>query len=515
MVKKITKGKKASAGMATRSPNKSIKVRQAPMAVGLTTHKSRPNIASFGRGVRIQHREFATSLTISGSDGHFTVFPECLAMPGLDVNPAYAQLFPWLNGQASSWEKFRFDRLLFHFQPRQPTTARGRILVYYDYDYDDEVITVKSDFLNAFGATECDVWSPFTVAVDTTRMNDTFPWRFIERSTANRANRELNTVCGGFLVIATDGISVDAYSWDLWVEYVVDFEIERPPEEPVQFLSSGMAAWTKNSVMENPVMLGGNLGELGAVRQSPIVPETDPTMSTIQGSSGQTLGETVVPIRAIKPVGNGRLQFEYLPDDISAPGNQTGFLDVVSGVFTDAFAYVPNPNISMPNQDSQQWGPALAAVQKVGENVYKLVDSLAATGMAIRTLARQVDDLAFSDITHFSFWFDQIQDFVAKNVGCSFVIFQAAVVISVVKFGRLTVRWIPHASFGGLQAVSSNSDRTVTLEMLRAKHNSLSASSPGTSSVKGLPKPSPDQKSAPPSERESLSSCCKPGRGAW
>jgi len=186
--------------------------------------------------MNVKHREFVDSIDVTRPDGIYYLLPKSEAIPGWDLNPASDSLFPWLCNIASSWEKYRFRSVRFLFNPRQPTTSRGRLLTYFEYDYADPAAASKADFLNTYGATEVSAFLPCSVVVNCKCMNDSTPWRWTDPIVkGSGVTRDATLVNGGYLVVAVDGLTAsEAYSWDLWVEYDVDFEVQKPAEEGVQ-----------------------------------------------------------------------------------------------------------------------------------------------------------------------------------------------------------------------------------------------------------------------------------------
>lgn len=177
----------------------------------------------------VAHREYITSIDVIRPDSAFFLLPESSQTPGWDLNPSYRGLFPWLGQIAQQWEKYQFSRCQFSLIPRQPTTARGRILAYFEYDYPDAPASNKSGFMNTYGAQEASTWMDLKLIVDCSRLNDSTPWRYTDTlSKAAEVTRDGNLVNAGYLVIAVDGLTPnEAYSWDLWVDYKVHLEIQK------------------------------------------------------------------------------------------------------------------------------------------------------------------------------------------------------------------------------------------------------------------------------------------------
>ena len=87
-----------------------------PAAVARVSHSSAPTIGTprlkKGQvGIRLRHRELIQGI---GTSPIFVLFQ-------LSVNPSLPQIFPWLSSVAQSFQKYRFNKLKFCYEPSSGT----------------------------------------------------------------------------------------------------------------------------------------------------------------------------------------------------------------------------------------------------------------------------------------------------------------------------------------------------------------------------------------------------------
>lgn len=198
---------------------------KAPVAQARLRKAVAPVITSRPNGIRVSHHEFCTTISAPLNTA-FQVLPPSNLTPGLDLNPGCFELFPWLAGLSRMYEKYRFTSLRFTFVPSQPSTVAGKYYAAIDYDYDDEVPTTKINMLTNHSTVQNSVWAECSLTVDCALMKQNMDWRYTLTSPTRVGGIEPRTVYGGFLVVATDGLSDDC-SFDVWADYVVELSIER------------------------------------------------------------------------------------------------------------------------------------------------------------------------------------------------------------------------------------------------------------------------------------------------
>lgn len=109
-----------------------------------------------------------------------------------------------------------------------PTTASGKIYAMVDYDYDDDVPTDITSFMQNKSTASCNVWDSLKLDVDITCLDQVMKWRYTE---AGKPGAEARTMYGGYVVLCTSGLG-QAITYDVHVDYSVELDI------PCPFLSS-------------------------------------------------------------------------------------------------------------------------------------------------------------------------------------------------------------------------------------------------------------------------------------
>lgn len=194
--------------------------------------------------VRVVHREAVASIrnTITSN---FAMLPQVGQSPGWDIAPGNPVLFPWLSNIAVNYEQYHFHRLVFHLISGQAANQAGRVYMAVDYDWDDEVATTFAEMMNSQSATEGMAWHHLQLRCDPKAMHEDKYFKFTKDNV--REAPEPRTTYSGFLMIATNVPAV--YSWDLMVEYDVEF---RTPQ------GSGVPRYIQGSTVTGPMMIGTN-----------------------------------------------------------------------------------------------------------------------------------------------------------------------------------------------------------------------------------------------------------------
>ncbi len=203
-----------------------------PVAMPGVRKATMPRVSNTQNGITIRRREFVGTATNYNTINQFMVTPVSAATPGYDINPTCPSLFPWLSGVASSYERFRFNRLKFEFVPGQATTTAGRYYAAVDYDYDDAVATTKAVFMGNCTAVEAPVWQPVTMVCDPAALNRDMPYRYCSYTTRGLFV-EARTMQSGYLMIGFDTPNIGCLV-DIWVEYEVELVTPVLDEATVQ-----------------------------------------------------------------------------------------------------------------------------------------------------------------------------------------------------------------------------------------------------------------------------------------
>lgn len=211
----------------SKNKNQAIERTVAPVSYGIRAVATNPRINGSDKVV-IRRREFVGTATNGGTFG-FALTPLSRATPGYDLNPATSELFPWLSRIAPCYERFRFNKVKFHFIPSQPTSTAGRFYAAVDYDYDDLVANTKAELMGNATSVEAAVWQECELVCNPQALNRDLPYRYVS-STGRTSYVEQRTAYSGFMMCAFD-TTVGSLLMDIWVEYEV--ELVTPVNDPV------------------------------------------------------------------------------------------------------------------------------------------------------------------------------------------------------------------------------------------------------------------------------------------
>lgn len=140
----------------TMKTGKSTSVANVSQNVRLRNTGPRTNTAN---GVtRIQHKEFVTSLTSSGSSNFYSV-------QGFAINPGLYSVFPWLANIATSYDEYKFLNIWFEVIPVQPTSATGKFGLALDRNSQDPLPSTRQEFYSTIKSTEGSVWERLRLSV--------------------------------------------------------------------------------------------------------------------------------------------------------------------------------------------------------------------------------------------------------------------------------------------------------------------------------------------------------------
>jgi hypothetical protein len=99
-----------------------------PVSKTATFRQTNPKITQTDhKSCRIHHRELFTALTPQAANPAYV--PQ-----QWPINPGIPTVFPWLSNIAVNWEQYRFNKLVFHFLTRCPSSQVGSFMVAPDYD---------------------------------------------------------------------------------------------------------------------------------------------------------------------------------------------------------------------------------------------------------------------------------------------------------------------------------------------------------------------------------------------
>jgi hypothetical protein len=189
----------------------------APVSKGMrrTTREPLVRPLAKGKGTRFTHRELISDITSLSAASIFGI------TNNIPINPGNSDCFPWLSGQATGFELYRFRSLKFEYQSLSATSLPGVLLMAVDYDAADEAPPTKVDMMSYEGATRCNVWDHTVMPCSRSTMDDFVKGRFILGQLPPEGT-DIKTYNLGNLFVATDGVAASTKIGELYVDYDVD-----------------------------------------------------------------------------------------------------------------------------------------------------------------------------------------------------------------------------------------------------------------------------------------------------
>lgn len=170
---------------------------------------------------RIQNTEFIGNVTGTVA---FTVASSFELNPGLPVT------FPWLSTQAVGWDRYKFNRLQFHYDTATSSSVPGSVLMAPDYDAADAAPSTEQVAMDYKNREYCAPWVPDgkTANLDPNALLGGMTSKFI-RTGALSANQDVKTYDSGNLHLCTTGGTAVAWG-KLFVSYDVSlYDPQLPP----------------------------------------------------------------------------------------------------------------------------------------------------------------------------------------------------------------------------------------------------------------------------------------------
>jgi len=186
-------------------------IKSAPVSLGTTMYTSAPTITKSAKSQRVTHRELINA-SVNGTTS-YTIVGSYPLQPGL------ATTFPWLSTIATSYEQFRFHKLIFHYVPFVATSTSGTTMLMADYNASDAVPTTETQFMDHPGATSAAVWEHISFRCSLSDLHALGPRRYIRNCATAGDIKTFD--CGNFY-IASDNCASAISSGKLYVEYDVE-----------------------------------------------------------------------------------------------------------------------------------------------------------------------------------------------------------------------------------------------------------------------------------------------------
>lgn len=223
----------------------------SPAARGVSVRNKQPVLTTMKDGITVKHREFV------GDFSGTTTYD----IQSYNVTPTNGDLFPYLSTLARSWTYYKFTKLSFHIEPSIPNSVGGVIMLLFQPDPTSDVPADKQTMLNTDGSERCVAWSPASVNVSPSWMNqvekfsigrgfplDTNSTTALQVTDLNDDTDSRLDLCGRFSLAVDQYTVATATAGELWVEYEVKLSI---PAIGKHLLNSCMV-YTNGSTTVNP-----------------------------------------------------------------------------------------------------------------------------------------------------------------------------------------------------------------------------------------------------------------------
>lgn len=202
-----------------RNSKSNVRMTQAPVTMGGITRNPVPIMSSNARGLVVTHSENISTLplTAAGVLNYFT----------LAIIPS---LFPYLNGVASNFGKYKWTKLHIRYVPACPATTEGESAFGLYFDRQDAVAATFTQVTSMHKAVSFPPWggftgagtSPVSITVDCNEFDkNRYSYMTIANFTALSASDE-NNYCPVSLATATQGSTAGApVGGRIWVDYSI------------------------------------------------------------------------------------------------------------------------------------------------------------------------------------------------------------------------------------------------------------------------------------------------------
>jgi hypothetical protein len=182
----------------------------APVAMSYGGTNRGPQLRAAGQGaIVVSHREFV-------ADVFGAVTFNNIAFP---INPGLSTTFPWLSALARNFDKYKFRRLKFCYEPSTATVLPGTVMLAIDLDASDPSAISKREFMSFEGASKATIW-----AACCTQMPEMQPLLY-NRVGAQPVGTDIKTYDAGNFEFAVSNCDSSAFIGEVYVEYEVELHV--------------------------------------------------------------------------------------------------------------------------------------------------------------------------------------------------------------------------------------------------------------------------------------------------
>lgn len=146
--------------------------RAAPIGVGVVANAGAPSFRG-QRTMTVSHREYIGGVSAFDTTGNFCLCPfgssvataNAIPLRTYALNPANSNLFPWLAGIASAFDKYKFRSVKVIYEPVCSTATAGTVCIACDPDPLDAMPITWAQITSLSASKHASVWSPMVFRV--------------------------------------------------------------------------------------------------------------------------------------------------------------------------------------------------------------------------------------------------------------------------------------------------------------------------------------------------------------
>jgi len=201
---------------------------------------------------RVENDEFVGTVYSSN-----TLAPTTFGNVPYPINPGQAGTFPWLSGEATQWEKYRFEYLEFYFEHDVSSFVAagttGKVIMSLDYDAADSPPTTKQQMEDSQPHADGMPNEDFGLFADPADLSGNTDLHYV-RLAGLPGGADIRLYDVGNFNIATQGISgQNVELGELHVRYACIFEVPILSSDEKAAPANNSVSWFQSTAAEVPV----------------------------------------------------------------------------------------------------------------------------------------------------------------------------------------------------------------------------------------------------------------------
>jgi len=234
----VAKASKSAAQIANKMQTVSV---SAPVSIAKRMSvRNRPSFAGRSGNVVISHKEFIGNIFSSGTTLNYSA-------NSYVINAGNSGTFPWLSTIASSFDKYKFHKLIIHIVSNQPTSIAGRIGVGIDYDSTDVLPADRGEFFTLTHHQETSPWDSLVFNV---------PIKPEEKFVNSHTVSDSKLIdCGQIIVMADQIVATSSNLADVIIEYAVELIQPQQAVFTTQYFSGANVASFSAMTITGPTIV--------------------------------------------------------------------------------------------------------------------------------------------------------------------------------------------------------------------------------------------------------------------